>query len=385
MKKLGTVRFQVSGLSMERLLNEAGRQRLRLRNVKRGRFREISACLTPDEYERFCGIAREKGYQVSAPKPVGTLKSWERYKRRWGLMLGSVFAAALLIWALGFIWAVRVENAGSYAGEIKAYLAELAVRPGVRRSEIALDELRDKLEWRFPQVKWIRAEYTGTTLRIRVEEGTPPPEIADQGGPGDVVASEDGLLLRLNTFAGTPQAKAGQWVRAGQVLIKGEERGKDDKTVAVKARGEAIARVWVSREVRMDARSYTTVLTGGQTVLREISAPFFQWFSGDTPEYAVFDLEKTVMPLGGAWFPVAYTRWTYQEAETQPEPRDMDEVRREAGEAAWLMLKQTLIADEIVDKWMNFSIIEEDTIAAKATAEIRRDIARYRKNEAMGN
>ena len=32
------------------------------------------------------------------------------------------------------------------------------------------------MERRLPKVKWVRAEWAGVTLRLRVEEGTPPPE-----------------------------------------------------------------------------------------------------------------------------------------------------------------------------------------------------------------
>ena len=379
MKKRGTVRFQVSGLSMEKLLNEAGRKGIRLRNVQRGRYRDVAACLTPDEYERFRELALEKGYQVSEPIPAGAFKAWERHRKRWGLPLGAAIAAALLIWALGSVWTVRVENAGPYAGEIRSYLLENGIRPGIRRAGLSLSVLRDKLEWRFPQVKWIRTEFAGTALRIIVEEGTPPPQIADQGGPGDVVAAQDGLLLRLNTFAGTPQAKPGQWVRAGQVLIRGEERGKDGETLPVKARGEALARVWVSERVRFSTREYESIPTGSAVTLRRITGPFFQWSSGDKPDYALCDLEKSETPIGGVWFPILCEKETYAEVSTRPVPRDLNQLALEAGEAAWLRLKETLIHDEIVDKWMNFSIIEEDTMEAAATAEVRRDIARFRK------
>ena len=73
---------------------------------------------------------------------------------------------------------------------------------------------------------------------MRLEQGVPPPETAVLTGHADVVAAEDGVIKRLTAFAGTPAVKEGDFVRAGQVLIEGQEMGK-----AVKARGEAAARV----------------------------------------------------------------------------------------------------------------------------------------------
>jgi hypothetical protein len=51
-------------------------------------------------------------------------------------------------------------------------------------------------------------------------------------------------------------------------------------------------------------------------------------------------------------------------------------LRREGAQAAFLALKQALITDEIVDKWINFSMIEGDNILVTATAEVHRDIGR---------
>ena len=44
------------------------------------------------------------------------------------------------------------------------------------------------------------------------------------------------------------------------------------------------------------------------------------------------------------------------------------------------ILQETQNPNEIVDKWIDFSMIEGDTIVVTATAEISRDIGRYQKN-----
>ena len=376
MKKEGRVQVTLSGLSMERLMNELSRRGVKMDQVKRGKHREITAVVSRRNERVLREIAGEKGYQVSKARPVGLLRALRRLLDRWGLAAGAALGIGLVIWGMGFVWAVRVENAGPYEGEVRTYLQELGIRPGTPRSAVSLDGLSDRLEWRFPRIKWARASWEGVTLVVHLDEGTPPPGRETEKGSGDVVAAEDGVILRITTFAGTPQAKPGDLVRAGQVLIKGEEKRGNDKTEPVLAQGEIIARVWVSARVRMEAKETVSQPTGGEAVTRTIDLPFYRWQAGEKPDYAAYDLERTVLPVGGCWVPCVLIRDRYAEAALREEPRKAEELRREGAQAAFLALKQALITDEIVDKWINFSMIEGDNILVTATAEVHRDIGR---------
>ena len=55
-------------------------------------------------------------------------------------------------------------------------------------------------------------------------------------------------------------------------------------------------------------------------------------------------------------------------------PRNVNQVRKEACEAALNQLKTALFGDEIIDKWVDYCMIEDDTLAATATAERLVDI-----------
>lgn len=376
MRREWLVQFQASGLSVEKLLNAARLQGIRLRSVKREKNRALTIRCAPKAYAAFSALAREKGYQVSPAQPVGALRLSKRLIRRAGLWAGAAAGVLLLVWALGYVWEVRVENAGAYAGEVRLFLEEMGIRPGIRRSSVSLGELRDKLEWRLPRVKWVRAEWAGVALRVRLEEGVPPPQIADAGESGSVVAAEDGVIRRLTTFAGTPAVKEGDFVKAGQVLIKGEERGKDGAVVPVKARGEAIARLWFSVRVRMPVTELISEPTGRSAERRILRTPFFSWCGQEEPAYLTADRQRQDVALGGAWAPVWLTRESIREAALRREERNLEEVKREGARAAVFHLNQALIGDEIVDKWINFSMMEGDTITVTATAEILREIGR---------
>lgn len=380
MRALLRVRCRVQGLGAEKLMNEARARGLALAQVRREENRALSIVCAWREYALLAAMAQERGFAVSAAQPVGLLRLLRFLARRWGLWTGCLLCTGLLIYAMGFIWQIRIENAGAYAGEIRAYLEELGVTPGLRRGEVSLAELRERLEWRLPQVKWVQTGYRGTALYVRLVEGTPPPPLAGQGGPGDVVAGADGILLRLTVYAGTPQCAAGQLVRKGQVLIRGEERGADGKMLPVKAQGEALARQWISAQASVPLTENATLPTGRKAERRVVETPFFSWSPQALPEFLTWDVSRQQIMLCGAWLPVRIYRETYYEAAQEKRPRPAAEAKAEAAMIAENLLQKKLIHVEAVDKFMKISMIEGDTIVATATAEIACDIARFQKN-----
>ena len=377
MKEGLKVHFRVSGLSVEKLLNEAQKQGIRFLGIQRESNRDITVHAFARDYDSLRQLAQEKGYQVGEAAPEGLLQGLTRLKRRMGLLAGAAIGIGLVIFALSFVWNIHILNAGPYEGEVRAYLNELGIKPGTKRSQIDLGRLRDQLEWRLPQVKWIRTEWAGVSLRVLLDQGTPPPEIESQGKPGDVVASEDGVITRINTFAGTPMVKAGDFVRAGQILIRGAEKGANDEIVPVKARGEVMARVWISTRVRMPLNEDVSVPTGKETERRALRVPFFAWYSDEAPGYLTCDKSISIVPLGGAWMPIQLIREKFQEVMLQKEGRSLEEVKEEGKKAAVFALNQALFSEKTVDKWLNIDMIEGGKITVTATAEVLRSIGRY--------
>lgn len=376
----GKVCFRVSGLSLEKLLNEAGKKGIGLRQVKRLENREIEIICSRVHYQALREMAAEKGFRITEGKPIGMYLKICRMKKRWALALGGLCCLGLLFFFMGFIWRIEVQGAGAYKGEVSLFLKEIGVHPGMPRSSVSPALLQEKLEWRLPKVKWVQVEYSGVCLVIRLEEGVPPPLVESEGAPGNVVAHEDGVLYRLIVYAGTPAVKTGDFVRAGQVLIQGEERGANGEMIPVKARGEALARTWIQTSAQASLTEIRTEPTGKRMERRVLATPFFSFSFTETPDYLAWDTERMQIPLGGAWIPIYLQREVYLEAALEKAGRDIEQAKAEAARAALWALQKAAENEEMVDKWIEFSMIKGDTIVATATAEFLRDIGRYEKN-----
>ena len=379
MKRLFSLRFRITGLNMEKLINEARKRGLTLQRTRRDQNRALTVDVSPRNCRALQALAQEMGYETSPAEPLGLLLVWKRFRLRTGLWTGVLLSTVLLIWSMGYVWQIRVENAGPYAGEIRLFLEENGIRPGIRRSGVDLQALREGLEWRLPKVKWVRAEWAGVVLRLRIEEGTPPPEMIDPK-PGDVVAAEDGLLRRLTVYAGTPEARPGELVKEGQVLIRGEERGKSGETVPVRARGEAVARAWITVRLRVPAVEYISVPTDRRQERRILQTPVGSFCAEPEEDYLICETDRAAMPLGGVWLPIRLTREERTEIWLETREKDGDSLRAEGEAAALIALEKAAQPYEMVDKWINFSMIEGDHIIVTATAEIERDIGQSRSS-----
>lgn len=369
----GWVRMKVEGLGAEKMLNALWQKRIPLRAVRRSKKRGLVLSV-PQRYEQQVkALAEEKGFAVTLLSG-GMRQLLYDMKKRWALAAGLMLGMALAVSSLQFIWLVEVEDAGRYTGEVRLFLQEEGIGPGVAKSRIEPAALQEKLLWRLPEVKWVWVRQEGVRLHIRLEEG-----IAAEKGEGnmDVVARMDGVLERLTVFSGTALCREGDAVREGQVLIAGWEEDREGRKVPVRASGEAMARVWLEKRIRMQTEEMITTPTGNVQERILYKTPFGTFTFQPQPEYLMADISSTVLPLPGVWLPFQVIRVRYEECSGEYVERDMETVTKEARKAAVEALVRAWPETADIDKSTKISMIERGSIEVLAVAELTRDIAQY--------
>ncbi len=375
-KQLFLISFRMEGLSLERLMNLAREENIILLNLSRHGAKAVEGACGETDYKKLGELADKRGWKLTKlrPRRLSALFGW--LKKRMAAAVGFVLCIALAITAMQFVWSIDILDAGQYASEIRLYLKEKDIHPGLMKKDVPLAQIISDLEWRMPKVAWVQAYYRGAALVIRCVLGVPPPGVETQGGPGDVVAQRDGILVTLLPLAGTPQCKAGDIVKKGQVLIAGWERGTNEQKIPVKARGIAMARGWVGAKARVPLDEIISEPTGRSVTSQIIETPYFQVGQIEHPDYLQSDRTVEILPVGGAWWPVTLRRETYEEVALTVTPRDEDQVKADAGLAALRALAQKLGAGhEPVDKWVDYCMIEGRMLEATAIAEVLADIA----------
>lgn len=369
-----THRFTVNGLNLERFLNTMQKEEIPLLYALRSSLHAMSCLCYSADLPAVCAIAKEKGWRIEEICPQGFSSVWAWLRRRPGVPAGAAIALVLIFLLSGMIWKVEIDGAGAYQAEIASYLAETGCVAGTARSSIDVKELERKLTYRYPDIAWFHVYVSGMTLVVNASSGVPMPALpASQ--PGDVVAQQGGIVESIRVYAGTALVRAGDVVQAGQVLIEGTERSADQQVVPVRAQGVVMARCWQAYTVEMPLYEVESTETGNETEQLCIRTPFGTWPAIRTPEYLAYNTYIEMLPLGGAFAPAAAQRVIMREVSMQYRSRNAEDVRKEAGEAALKHLKNSLNGDEIIDKWVDYCMIENETLALSATAEWLMDIS----------
>ena len=365
------VNVTVEGLNIERFVRQSGERGIRLARMRRTGSRRITAQLAEDQLPALEEIALGGGWKIKTGRRKGLGRVAEWVKARWLLSAAILAAGAALLAASRVVWAVNIENAGTYAADIRVALDEMAITAPMLRRNVDLGALRDALEWRYPRIAWFECGWRGTTLVIRPEEGVMPLEPHRESGACDVVALRDGIVKTIVTRAGTPVVKAGDLVRAGDVLIKGEERTSEGAVRAVAARGSVTARVWTGTPVQMPTVACETAYSGNEETVWTLRTPWFDLWRMNACDYEQYDTSVSETVLCGAFLPVRLRVERRMEAEITARQIDSATVKAQAYEAAVRKLREKVGPEEsLIDIWGNCSMIDTETILSVAIGEM---------------
>lgn len=376
-------RIRVDGLNLTRFIRLAGESGVCMRQLRRVSSRCMTALIEERALADVERLAEQGGWKLTAGGSVGTGRTVRRVVSR-RMLLGMMMVTAFICVASArIVWRVELIGAGAYEADARAALAEAGVRTPMWRRDVNTGALRDMLEWRYPDVAWIECGWRGMTLCIRFMEGIAG-DLALDTGPCDVVAMRDGIVTGIVTRAGTPQVAAGDLVRAGDVLIRGEERSSAGTIKPVAARGSVYARVWVSAEVRTPLRVTESVSTGRTAERQCIVAPWFNLWRTEETGFEHEDVSRKEIPLGGFIWPLTWRSDTIYETDLRSVLTDYRSVLEENNLAAERQVaKLAHEGDSLVDNWVNWSIIDDEILSSVATAEYVADIARQERSSGM--
>jgi len=244
----GYVRINISGFSVERLINQAAANGLIFVDMRRiGGI--VAAKVSRHDLSRLIAIAEKTGTTITEESHVGLPTVVRRLKKRFALALGLIFFVGGLVFLTSFIWHIEVEgNTRIDSDEVTVFLAHNGLAVGTWRHGIGYREVEGMLMAHFSDIAWASVSITGTRAVVSLVETLPQPAVIDLSTPADIVAAKDGIILHMATGRGTPNVRPGDVVRVGDVLVSG--------VLAVGVEGEEISYHHVNAASEIWARVY---------------------------------------------------------------------------------------------------------------------------------
>ena len=383
----GYVKIQLKGLSLERLLNLARREGVALWDVRRCGTDRMTACLSVEDFRKLRFLRRSVRFSVHILERKGWAFAFSGLRRRPMLLLGGA-AALCALWVCSlFVFEVRVSGClKTDRQQIDASLAAQGVAPGVLRKDVDPAALSNRIVLDCPGVSWAGVTLEGGVLQVELIEEAEAPEFLSADEPADIVAKKDALLASLDVFEGRAAAKEGQRVLEGELLVEGIRRGSGatGELYAVHARAEALGRIWYTAKAQAGASVVEKQRTGRTQEALCVTIGSIE--ASPPPEFEEYDVERTVtFSAAGFYLPFSVTHEQRLEVAEQSARRTEEEMRRQAGEAAWVKAAQSIPKNaRIVESTITYTRTQTgvEAVAVIETLEpIARSVPRAAANE----
>ena len=365
------VSITVEGLNLGRFLRRVGEAGISLTKLRRQSYKRITALTREDAIPQLQQIALDGGWTIQMGERKGAGRAAEWMRRRWLFVCAGLMAGFSLLLCSQVMWNVEIIDAGAYQADIEEAIVSMGIEAPMFRKQVDLENVRQRLEWRYPRIAWMECGWRGTTLVIRPVEGILPQKDVALGQGCDVVAVRDAIVYRIVTQAGTPVVQAGDFVHQGDVLIKGEERTSNGEVKPVSAAGHITGRVWKGASVMLSATEKSTEYTGKEQTIWTVRTPWFDLWKLNACPYVCCDIEVSEQTFGGMFIPVKLYSERHLEAEVKTQRRAEGDIQAEAEQAAMRKLKEMLSEEEsLIDIWGNCSMIDNEKVQAQAIGEL---------------
>lgn len=374
------MRFRLTGGMPERFIDKALAAGVRIRDCRRMDERLMELYVPRADAAALQQLAEKYGVECESMGARGVSALAERLVRRRSALAGSLamlLTAALLISRIWLVQVLPVDATGDAVLEqVRQALVESGAHPGISAWQLDCAQLRSRLISAVPDIGYVAVKREGVCLVVEVSQAVAPPATYDIGAARDIVAMYDGVVQRVDVYAGTAAVESGATVRRGDVLIYGYERASGELVGAVAADGVVTARVWQTAEVSAPANETVLFPTGRQSQGEALnvlgwSLPITQADGFDA------EVEQTeFLPVGGIFVPVGIVRTTHTECYEQQIDRDESELKRQLLDEAEAILDETMpFRARVIDKWTNYSMIDSGELYMKLTRELEVDIA----------
>ena len=249
----GYVKIKVQGYSPERFLNLCNVNKILLWNLEH-EGNDYEMCLSIKDYKKLRPLVRKTRTKIILLEKHGLPFFLFRFRKR-KIFFYGMFFCIICVYSLSlFVWNIHFDgNRTQTAEELLAALEQMDVQHGTSKSRIVCEEIETMLRKEYPNMLWVSAELRGTKLIIQIKENEDKDIISKieekEEQAESIICKTTGIVESMVVRQGTPMVKAGDEVAAGDLLVEGFYRIKNDAGEIVRFEGvTADADIYVLKE-----------------------------------------------------------------------------------------------------------------------------------------
>ena len=259
--KKGKILVEIKILNTEKLLNLFWTKNIRVYKVKKRDFATLILEIDYLNYAEVKDYVEALGGRINIINSAGFVFFFGYVKMNFSLVVGGFIFLCIIYYLSTYIWAIEVDVQQNIPPfEIRKQLNSIGIKPGVAKRSIDVKEVEKQLENMSSEILWLRVRIEGSTLKVVVEEKINPPQ-EQSYEYGNLVATMEGEVKRIYTFAGRAKVKSGQLVKAGDVVIEGID-GSEGGEYILPPRGIVIANTFYEKSMNVKVNGTTLEKSG---------------------------------------------------------------------------------------------------------------------------
>lgn len=174
---------------------------------------------------------------------VGLPCLFYRYRKRFGMILGTLAAVVLFVLSQKFVWDVRVTgNERMTDAEVLCELESIGLRVGSYLPSLDARQIENRLLMQSESLAWVSVRLDGTVAEVQVREAVKEEPRLPCGRPANLVASSDGQIAQISVYRGKTVVSVGQAIKKGELLVSGVYDSNTQGYRYTRAAGSVFAR-----------------------------------------------------------------------------------------------------------------------------------------------
>lgn len=389
----GQVRVHVTAVFPERVLNLCGARNLAFWDVMWISPTEFECTLSRQDYAVLRRAAEKLDCTISTKTQTGVPFFFGRLRRRQVLAVGACVCALLLLTGSFFIWDFEITGNSSVPDEeILRSLEKNGVGLGTFCLSVDEAELRNHVLLDLPRLSWIAVNVSGCKAHVQVRERVAKPELINRQIPCNLVARQDGVVVKVEALNGEKLVLPGTTVEKGQILISGVQDTGTFGARLVAGIGKVYARTWYSLSTEIPLTVEKKVyLEGAQRRLSMIfGTKRIKFYGNGSYSTGRYDKITTRTPLRPFGLPTPLTAETeiYVPYAVQREQISAADAAKRGRKILDAYLRSLLDSEGKVSSALCSSVRRGDVLTVKLTAECVEQIGRkkpvYTENSVGG-